>query len=131
MRRKGRIRASSRHSRPSSNFMTTTVPTLKWRLPWRALSHPLDLPALQRQLDRELADGHPLWGKNAEVIGRRADNDDVLVCCPDGTLATVHLDWARGPHANPREYPSMQAHESVDALQLAIDAEAAVYGDEH
>jgi hypothetical protein len=110
--------------------MTTTVESLKWRLPWRPLNHPLDLPALQRQLDRELADGHPLRGKSAEVIGRRVDNDDVLVRCPDGTLATVHLDWARVPHSNPREYPSTFIHESAAALQQVINADAADYGDD-
>ena len=110
--------------------MTTTVENLKWRLPWRPLSHPLDLPALQRQLERELADGHPLWGKNAEVIGRRVDNDDVLVCCRDGTLASVHLDWAKVPHASPFRYPSMHVHESTTAFQHVIDADAADYGDD-
>lgn len=95
---------------PSSpKFMTIIIQNPKWRLPWRPLEQPLDLPALQRQLEREIADGHPLWGKDAEVLGCRVDNDDVLVSCLDGTLATVHLDWAKGPHANPLGYPSTPA----------------------
>jgi hypothetical protein len=109
--------------------MMPTVESLNWRLPWRPLNHPLDLPALQRQLERELADGHPLWGKSAEVIGRRVDNDDVLVCCSDGTLATVHLDWAKVPHHKPWEYPSTLSHESAAALQQTIDSDAADYDD--
>lgn len=109
--------------------MTRTVESLNWRLPWRALNHPLDIPALQRQLERELADGHPLWGKSVEVIGRRVDSDDVLVCCSDDTLATVHLDWAAVPHEKPQEYPSTLFHESVAAFQLVIDADAEDYDD--
>lgn len=110
--------------------MTTSPESLNWRLPWRCLNHPLDLPALQRQLERELAHGHPLWGKNAEVIGRRVDNDDVLVCCPDGALATVHLDWSKVPHSRPWKYPSVVSHPSVSAFQQVIDADAADYVDE-
>ncbi|MGJ7542287.1 hypothetical protein [Variovorax sp. LT1R16] len=110
--------------------MTITVESLNWRLPWRQLTPSLDLPALQRQLERELADGHPLWGRHAEVMARRVDTDDVLVSCPDGTLATVHLDWAKVPHSRPNEYPSMQEHPSVVALQQVIDADAAEYGDD-
>jgi hypothetical protein len=110
--------------------MTFIVESLNWRLPWRPLSDPLDLPALQRQLERELVDGHPLWGRNAQVIGRRVDNDDVLVCCPDGTPATVQLDWATAPHRRPLDYPSMRAHQSTAALQRVIDADIADYGDD-
>lgn len=110
--------------------MNSIVESLNWRLPWRPLNHPLDLPSLQRQLERELADDHPLWRRNAEVVGRRVDNDNVLVCCPDGTLATVHLDWAKAPHSRPQDYPSMQAHQSTVALQQVIDADAVDYGDD-
>jgi len=110
--------------------MTTSPESLAWRLPWRPLNQPVDLPALQRQLERELADGHPLWGKNAEVIGRRVDNDDVLVCCPDGALATVHLDWASEPHSRAWEYPAVVVYSSASAFQQVIDADAADYGDE-
>lgn len=120
----------NRTLRQPIQFMTTSLESLNWRLPWRRLNHPLDLPALQNQLERELADGHALWGKNAEVIGRRVDNDDVLVCCSDGALATVHLDWAKVPHRRPSEYPSVVAHPSASAFQQVIDADAADYGDE-
>ena len=58
------------------------------------------------------------------------DTDDVLVRLPDGALATVCLDWAKGPHSRPWEYPSMQVHPSVAALQEVIDADAADYGDD-
>jgi len=71
-----------------------------------------------------------LWGKQAEVIGRRVDSDDVLVCCPDGTFATVHLDWAEAPHSRSREFPTMEVHLSTAALQRVIDADATDYGEE-
>ena len=110
--------------------MTNDIERMNWRLPWRRLDHPLDSPALQRQLERELAGGHPLWGKDAEVVGRRVDTDDVVVRCRDGALATVHLDWAKVPHSRPWEYPSVLMHQSAAALQQLIDSDAADYGDD-
>lgn len=110
--------------------MTTTVDNLIWRTPWRPLSHPLDLPALQQQLEREVADGHPLWGRKAEVVGRRVDTDDVLVRCSDEVFATVHLAWSRLPHSQSTEYPSTYLHRSLAELQQAIDADASDYYDE-
>lgn len=99
-------------------------------MPWRPLNHPRDLPGLQLQLERELAEGHPLWGKDAEVVGRRVDNDDVLVLCCDGTMAAVHLDWVTGPHKNPAEYPSIITYQSLAELQQVIDSDAHDYGDD-
>lgn len=110
--------------------MSTTFENIEWRLPWRPLNHASDIPGLQRQLERELASGHPLWGRNAEVVGRRVDNDDVLVRCRDGKLATVHLDWGTGPHAYPSEYPSIVHHESLTAFQQVLDGDSKDYGDE-
>jgi hypothetical protein len=110
--------------------MTKTIDNIVWRMPWRPLNHPLDRPALQRQLERELAEGHPLWGKDTEVVGRRVDSDDVLVLCSDGTMVVVHLDWATGPHKNPAEYPSVIACQSLIELQQVIDSDAHDYGDD-
>ena len=37
---------------------------------------------------------HPLCGQVATVIGRRIDNDDVLVALSDGSYVNVHLTWS-------------------------------------
>lgn len=108
--------------------MSTSTDEIRWRAPWRPLHHPADLPALQLQLERELGEGHPLWNGNAKVIGRRVDNDDVVVVCPDGAVATVHLDWAIGPHIHLAEYPSVIVHESLKSFQKVIDCDALEYG---
>lgn len=110
--------------------MLSSIEELQWRLPWRLLTHPLDLPGLQRQLERELAAEHPLWSGRPEVLARRVDNDDVLVRCSDGRFACVHLDWGRGPHPNPAEYPSTRVYGSLTDFQREMDADAADYDEE-
>ena len=99
-------------------------------MPWRPLNHPRDLAGLQLQLERELAEGHPLWGKDAEVVGRRVDNDDVLVLGCDGAMAAAYLDWATGPHNNPPEYPPIVMYQSLAELQQVIDSDAHDYCDD-
>lgn len=99
-------------------------------MPWRPLTHPRDVPALQLQLERELAEGHPLWGNDIEVVGRRVDNDDVLVLCCDGAMVVVHLDWATGPHNNPAEYPSVITYQSLAEFHQVMDSDAHEYGDD-
>jgi hypothetical protein len=111
--------------------MKKTIEDIQWRAPWRPLTHPLDLPALQNQFRRELAEGHPLWDRDAKVVGRRVDSDDVLVVCSDGAVATVHLDWATGPHRFPDEYPSVVAHESLTEFQKVVDEDALEYGEDN
>ncbi len=107
--------------------MMPIVDNLQWKLPWRVLSHPADIPGLQLQLERELASGHPLWGKDAHVIGRRVDCDDIVVSCNDETLATVHLDWATGPHTVPSNYPSTTPNLSLHHFQQVMDSDALEY----
>lgn len=115
---------------PFLSLMTKTIDDILWRMPWRPLTHPRDVPALQLQLERELAEGHPLWGKDIEVVGRRVDNDDVLVLCCDGAMVVVHLDWATGPHNNPAEYPSVITYQSLAEFHQVMDSDAHEYGDD-
>lgn len=70
---------------------------LSWQRPWRAVVSDAERAAIQRQLAREIWPRplHPLWGKRPVVIGRRIDNDDVLVRLRNGSLASVHLGFDR------------------------------------
>ena len=63
-----------------------------WPPPWSATD-----AALDAELAREVGAGHPLAGRRAVAIARRADTDDVLFWLPDGPtlLAMVHLTWRR------------------------------------
>ncbi|CAG9202202.1 hypothetical protein BCAR13_1380006 [Paraburkholderia caribensis] len=70
------------------------VDELNWTAPWRSLSAEGEVVGLRRQLDREVTGRHPLCGQVATVIGRRIDNDDVLVALSDGSYVNVHLTWS-------------------------------------
>ena len=109
--------------------MKTSIEDIQWRAPWRPINHPADQPALQRQLELELAKGHPLWGRDANVVGRRINSDEVVVICSDKAVAAVHLDWATGPHQKTAEYPSVIEYESLTAFQKIVDEDALEYGE--
>jgi hypothetical protein len=54
---------------------------------------------MERELGRELAAGHPLFGLALRTLARRQDCDDVLYAIEDGTarVAVVHLTWTPSP----------------------------------
>jgi hypothetical protein len=85
-----------------STSLGIVMDTLPWQLPWRAVVSEAERAALQQQLAREIWTRplHPLWGERAVVIGRRIDNDDVLVRLRKGSLACVHLEFNRRVHFN-------------------------------
>jgi hypothetical protein len=62
--------------------------------PWTAEN--LFADELERELKKELSDGHILLGKPITIVARRKDNDDVLVkVSGDPALyAVVHLTWS-------------------------------------
>lgn len=84
--------------------------------------------ALQRQLARETWTRplHPLWGKRPVVIGRRIDDDDVVVRLRNGSLASVHLGFDRRIRFTPLErfFPHTTKFERTDDFiaQMARDA---------
>ena len=84
---------------------------------------------VQRQLVREIwaRPLHPLWGKRTVVIGRRIDNDDVLVRLRNGSLATVHLGFDRRITFRifERFFPHTTMFERVEDFiaQMAYDGE--------
>jgi hypothetical protein len=56
-----------------------------------------DAPGFARELHRELAPGHILYGMPVSAVARRQDCDDVLFALDDGSgrVAVVHLTWSR------------------------------------
>lgn len=58
---------------------------------------------MSRQLSRELAPGHPLYGLPVKTLARRQDCDDVLFAIEDGSgrVAVVHLTWTQSPPERP------------------------------
>ena len=63
------------------------------------------------ELDRELHPGHLLFGRAVRAVMARIDRDDVLFELNHGTLAVVHLTWAR--ERDPR-WPSTRIYTSYD-----------------
>jgi hypothetical protein len=101
---------------------------ISWKLPWRALQFQAEISHIQRQLELEITERHPLWGKGAVVIGRRDDQDDVLVTLNDGKYANVHLVWDSSPGVFPAEYPSVVIYNFLDEFVSAMDEDALEYG---
>lgn len=56
---------------------------------------PSDMTSLEQQLQKELVNGHKLFGKQFVALGRSSENDDVLFT--DGCrYFIVHLTWSQG-----------------------------------
>src|SRR6266850_1741385 len=112
-------------------LMTVSAPEIEWKAPWRAIQFAIEIPGIQRQLQLEITSKHPLYGREATVVGRRIDNDDVLVRLNDGTYAMVHLVWGGpGPGAFPEEYPSWFLYGSLESFIQAMQQDALEYGDD-
>jgi hypothetical protein len=106
------------------------IPNIAWKEPWQTIQSPAEIAAVQKQLEREITARHPLYGKGATAIGRRIDNDDVLVYLEDEILAHVHLIWGSGPDACPDQYPTWFLYGSFEAFVQAMNEDAVAYGDE-
>ena len=97
------------------------IDELTWAAPWSPLSTEQEAIGLQRQLDREVTGRHPLCGRVASVVGRRIDNDDIVVTLLDGSYAKVHLTWSAsdaGPSAD--KYPKWLAYRSLEDFAAAM-----------
>ena len=88
--------------------------------PWHSiLNVSTRVAALNQELQRELAEGHPLYGLAVRATARRQDCDDVLYSIEDGSgrFAVVHLTWARtAPERLP--WPGTSLYASFDAWQV-------------
>jgi hypothetical protein len=90
---------------------------LEWRVPWYSIAdNPDQVAGMERELQRELSAGHPLFGLQVCAVGRRQDCDDVLFAIEDGTdrVAVVHLTWTHTPPESP-PWPGTILYDSFDA----------------
>jgi hypothetical protein len=77
---------------------------MEWLLPWDNVADDAQQVAgMQRELQREVTSGHPLFGLPVRTLGRRQDCDDVLFAIEDGSerVAVVHLTYTRNPPDQP------------------------------
>jgi hypothetical protein len=79
--------------------------------PWTAIHN---AAALEEELAREVAKGHPLLGARASALARREDNDDVLFALNGGPapFAVVHLTWSGTPEPAPK-WPAFECYETI------------------
>lgn len=105
-----------------------TAPEIDWKTPWRAIQFDAEILGVQRQLEREITIEHPLFGKGATAIGRRIDNDGILVVLDDGSYANVHLVWGTN-ESFPDKYPSWFAYGTLQDFLNAMEQDAQHYGD--
>ncbi len=73
--------------------------SVDWLIPWKPVAQS-DAPKLERELQRELAPGHALYGscRGARAVAVRQDCDDVLFELQGSTqFAVVHLTWTKTP----------------------------------
>ena len=91
-----------------------TILRIQWCEPWVEVSDGAARRKLERELKRELAPPHPLFGRSVEAVARRIDRDDVLFAINNGSeLAVVHLTWTSSPPDSP-PWPAARVFASVD-----------------
>ena len=78
------------------------------------------------ELQRELIDGHDLYGRSVVAIAQRIDSDDVLFKVNDGTAyAVVRLTWNGKPEQSPK-WPDTKLFPTLEEWQrlgMAADHE--------
>ncbi len=90
---------------------------IDWLRPWEKVGD--SAPGLERQLIREVAEGHPLFGLSVTAFARRSDTDDVLfgVGVSKERLAAVHLTW--GGRQEP-PLPGTDLFESFESFKTQV-----------
>jgi len=83
--------------------------------------------SLVAELQREVQQGHALFGVPVSVLARRQDRDDVLFELHDGSnrLAQVHLSWQ--PESN-LAWPHTQLFVDQDAWLKSMKRDHEEYG---
>lgn len=86
--------------------------------PWRPVSDSKEGTALQRRLEFEVTRLHPLWDRQARIVGRSDANDDVVVAMSGGGFAIVHLVWGETP--GDAVWPATYFFTSEDEISRAM-----------
>jgi hypothetical protein len=73
------------------------IEEVEWLEPWSPVAGDTHASRLQGELQKEVGPGHILFGRKAQAIAVRSDQDDVLfVVRAPAELAVVHLTWSSG-----------------------------------
>lgn len=100
---------------------------ISWKEPWRELDSDEEKNGLQNELNNELSDKHILWGLRPEVIGRRVDNDDILVLLSDNRVAIVHLTWSGAVDRLSDVFPGTIMYQTIDEFLSQMEYDAIEY----
>lgn len=96
---------------PREAKASLVTPDFIFEEPWE----PTDSPdAFNDQLQAELTEPHPLYGKVVRTLAIRSDSDDLLLETLDG-FALVHLSWCRRSRPTP-DFPHTRFFESWDSF---------------
>lgn len=99
-----------------------------WQRPWRGVYvDNKEQESLRAELVREISPAHPLHDRDPCVIGRRVDNDDILVKTNDGRFAVVHLTWSGRIDQYPDKYPWTVFFASIETFSIYMAREAVEY----
>ncbi|MGW3661318.1 hypothetical protein ACWD6R_39375 [Streptomyces sp. NPDC005151] len=76
--------------------------------PWILVPKPQVRATLEAELQAEVSEGHPLFGKPVIAVARCGQCDEVLFSVEEdpARFVQVHLTWRRGPEAPP--WPSTE-----------------------
>jgi len=77
--------------------------------------------ALEKELERELASGHALFGLNSSVIAKREDCDDILVQNKLGYFV-VHLTWSGKTESD--TFPASEQFETLEELKIKLASDS-------
>jgi hypothetical protein len=97
--------------------------------PWRMITDASERAALERELAREVQEGHRLWRAGVQALARRDDQDDVFfaVDATPPVLAIVHLTW-HAPEAPP--WPHAVVYARLDELRDHIREDHRAWSDD-
>jgi len=99
-----------------------------WKSPWWYLETNPELRlGIQKEINAEIGQKHPLWGLQPIAFGKSDATDDVAVSLNDGRFACVHLVWHGKIDQYPDKYPSVHIFNKSAELQLFLDTEADEY----
>ena len=90
--------------------------------PWGATEDKAQ--TFSKELERELHEGHSLYGKKYRIIARRYDRDDILLQLENSELAIVHLTWSQKKESS--GFPSVH-YLSVQEFIEEMDEENQMY----
>lgn len=120
LRRKRSTHKSRKLVLPSFHF--------KWTDPWWCLGENRELQqGIQKELESEIGNEHPLFEFKPLVFGKCDANDDIVVILNDGRFALVHLTWSGRVDSFPNNFPSSEIYDTAELLQNFLDDDSAQY----